>query len=208
MSLNNSSNVFLDSTPSNTNRFQVNVITESRESSAAVNDNADPPHYEETSFGDEGQNRFRISFRPGNQECYDNFLQTGETAKTDASFHAYDSHTNTYYLQTFGHNTVDAVPKIEYYRNTGSVSGPKVNRPSLLDIHEQLAKVSLRVQTSILLIPSGDSLLHKNLIRFINLFINVKVSNEEVYGKLSILLIQLFLVRDKQKIHERSFTNV
>ncbi|KAK2488810.1 hypothetical protein MC885_011502 [Smutsia gigantea] len=140
MSLNNSSNVFLDSVPSNTSRFQVNVINESHESSAAMNDNTDPPHYEETSFGDEAQNRFRISFRPGNQECYDNFLQNGETAKTDASFHAYDSHTNTHYLQTFGHNTVDAVPKIEYYRNTGSISGPKVNRPSLLEIHEQLAK--------------------------------------------------------------------
>ncbi|CAK7300733.1 Solute carrier family 12 member 1 [Vulpes lagopus] len=140
MSLNNSSNVFLDSVPGNSNRFQVNVINESHESSAAVDNNTDPPHYEETSFGDETQNRFRISFRPGNQECYDNFLQNGETAKTDASFHAYDSHTNTYYLQTFGHNTVDAVPKIEYYRNTGSISGPKVNRPSLLEIHEQLAK--------------------------------------------------------------------
>lgn len=146
MSLNNSSNAFLDSGPGNTNRFQVNVISESHESSAAVNSNADPPHYEETSFGDESQNRFRISFRPGNQECYDNFLQNGEMAKTDASFHAYDSHTNTYYLQTFGHNTVDAVPKIEYYRNTGSISGPKVNRPSLLEIHEQLAKVSLKVR--------------------------------------------------------------
>ncbi|XP_026374218.3 solute carrier family 12 member 1 isoform X3 [Ursus arctos] len=140
MSLNNSSTVFLDSVPGNSNRFQVNVINESHESSAAVDDNADPPHYEETSFGDETQNRFRISFRPGNRECYDNFLQNGENAKTDASFHAYDSHTNTYYLQTFGHNTVDAVPKIEYYRNTGSISGPKVNRPSLLDLHEQLAK--------------------------------------------------------------------
>lgn len=150
MSLNNSSNVFLDSVPSNTNRFQVNVIPESHESSAAAANNTDPPHYEETSFGDEAQNRFRVSFRPGKQECYDNFLQNGETAKTDASFHAYDSHTNTYYLQTFGHNTMDAVPKIEYYRNTGSVSGPKINRPSLLEIHEQLAKVSLRAPAGIL----------------------------------------------------------
>lgn len=141
MSLNTSSSVFLDPAPSNTNRFQVNVINEGPESSVAA-ENADPPHYEETSFGDEGQTRFRISFRPGKQECYDNFLQNGDTAKTDASFHAYDSHTNTYYLQTFGHNTMDAVPKIEYYRNTGSLSGPKVSRPSLLEIHEQLAKVS------------------------------------------------------------------
>lgn len=103
MSLNNSSNVFLDSVPSNTNRFQVNVINESHESSAAADNNPNPPHYEETSFGGEAQNRFRISFRPGKQECYNDFLQNGETAKTDATFHAYDSHTNTYYLQTFGH---------------------------------------------------------------------------------------------------------
>lgn len=132
-----------NSVPSSASRFQVHVINEGHGSAAAVGDSADPPHYEETSFGDEAQNRLRISFRPGNQECYDNFLQTGETAKTDTTFHAYDSHTNTYYLQTFGHNTMDAVPKIEYYRNTGSVSGPKVNRPSLLEIHEQLAKVSI-----------------------------------------------------------------
>ncbi|XP_027716727.1 solute carrier family 12 member 1 isoform X2 [Vombatus ursinus] len=140
MSMNNSSNVFLDAAPTHPNRFQVNVINESHESSAAADGNHDPPHYEETSFVDEAHNRLRISFRPGNQELYDNFLQNGETAKTDASFHAYDSHTNTYYLQTFGHNTMDAVPKIDYYRNTGSISGVKMNRPSLYEIHEQLAK--------------------------------------------------------------------
>uniref|UniRef100_A0A1D5QXV0 Solute carrier family 12 member 1 n=1 Tax=Macaca mulatta TaxID=9544 RepID=A0A1D5QXV0_MACMU len=158
MSLNNSSNIFLDSVPSNTNRFQVNVINENHESSAAANDNTDPPHYEETSFGDEAQKRLRISFRPGNQECYDNFLQSGETAKTDASFHAYDSHTNTYYLQTFGHNTMDAVPKIEYYRNTGSISGPKVNRPSLLEIHEQLAKNVAVTPSSADRVANGDGI--------------------------------------------------
>eukprot|EP00073_Rattus_norvegicus_P035406 XP_008760364.1 PREDICTED: solute carrier family 12 member 1 isoform X1 [Rattus norvegicus] len=133
-------NIPSNSVPSGASRFQVHVINEGHGSGAAMSDSTDPPHYEETSFGDEAQNRLKISFRPGNQECYENFLQTGETAKTDTTFHAYDSHTNTYYLQTFGHNTMDAVPKIEYYRNTGSVSGPKVNRPSLQEIHEQLAK--------------------------------------------------------------------
>ncbi|KAL4692171.1 hypothetical protein H8959_015981, partial [Pygathrix nigripes] len=126
--------------------------------SAVANDNTDPPHYEETSFGDEAQKRLRISFRPGNQECYDNFLQSGETAKTDASFHAYDSHTNTYYLQTFGHNTMDAVPKIEYYRNTGSISGPKVNRPSLLEIHEQLTKNVAITPSSADRVANGDGI--------------------------------------------------
>ncbi|XP_055476782.1 solute carrier family 12 member 1 isoform X1 [Psammomys obesus] len=154
MSVNTPSN----SVPGSTSRFQVHVINESHGSSAAVSDSAHPPLYEETSFGDEAQNRLRISFRPGNQECYDNFLQNGETAKTDTTFHAYDTHTNTYYLQTFGHNTMDAVPKIDYYRNTGSVSGPKVSRPSLLEIHEQLAKNVTVAPGSADRVANGDGL--------------------------------------------------
>ncbi|KAM9645300.1 solute carrier family 12 member 1 isoform 3-T3 [Trichechus inunguis] len=158
MSHNSSSSAFLEAVPSNAARFQVSVINENHESSAGADDGTDPPHYEETSFGDERQNRLRISFRPGNQECYDNFLQNGDTAKTDASFHAHDSHTNTYYLQTFGHNTVDAVPKIEYYRNSGSISGPKVNRPSLLDIHEQFAKNVAVAPGSADRVPNGEGM--------------------------------------------------
>lgn len=178
MSVNTPSN----SVPSSTSRFQVHVINEDRGCGAAVSESADPPHYEETSFGDEAQNRLRISFRPGTQECYDNFLQNGETAKTDTTFHAYDSHTNTYYLQTFGHNTMDAVPKIEYYRNTGSVSGPKVSRPSLLEIHEQLAKVSLKGTVTAL---------------------HLQWSKDEGCPMSSIFLTQLPLVPKKQKLYRR-----
>uniref|UniRef100_A0A663EFJ3 Solute carrier family 12 member 1 n=2 Tax=Aquila chrysaetos chrysaetos TaxID=223781 RepID=A0A663EFJ3_AQUCH len=137
MSMNNSPNVFLDP---NANRFQVNIINESHDNNETSQEDvgSDPPHYEETSFTDEAHNRLRISYRPGKRELYDNFLQNGE--KTEASLHPYDTHTKMYYLQTFGHNTVDPVPKIDYYRNTGSVSGNKLSRPSLLEIHEQLAK--------------------------------------------------------------------
>ncbi|NXF31452.1 S12A1 protein, partial [Nyctibius bracteatus] len=137
MSMNNAPNVFLDP---NANRFQVNIINESHDNSEASQEDvgSDPPHYEETSFTDEAHNRLRISYRPGKRELYDNFLQNGE--KTEASLHPYDTHTKMYYLQTFGHNTMDPVPKIDYYRNTGSVSGNKLSRPSLLEIHEQLAK--------------------------------------------------------------------
>ncbi|XP_060115837.1 solute carrier family 12 member 1 [Heteronotia binoei] len=134
--MNNSPNIFSDPSP---NRFQVNVINESHDST--VSSTGDPnPQYEETSFADEANNRLRVSFRPGNQELYDNFFQNGDTAKTNGSFYPYDTHSNTYYLKTFGHNTVDAIPKIDYYRNTGSISGAKMIRPSLMDIHEQLAK--------------------------------------------------------------------
>ncbi|KAM6119307.1 solute carrier family 12 member 1 isoform 1-T1 [Pterocles gutturalis] len=154
MSMNNSPNVFLDP---NANRFQVNIINESHDNNETSQEDvgSDPPHYEETSFTDEAHNRLRISYRPGKKELYDNFLQNGE--KTEASLHPYDTHTKMYYLQTFGHNTVDPVPKIDYYRNTGSVSGNKLSRPSLLEIHEQLAK-NIAVSTgSVERVANGES---------------------------------------------------
>uniref|UniRef100_A0A8C3IK40 Solute carrier family 12 member 1 n=1 Tax=Chrysemys picta bellii TaxID=8478 RepID=A0A8C3IK40_CHRPI len=138
MSMNNSPNIFLEPSP---NRFQVNVINESHDNNATPQEDADPPHYEETSFTEEAHGRHRISHRPGNRAFYENFLQNGDTVKSDGNLHPYDTHSNTYYLKTFGHNTVDAVPNIDYYRNTGSISGAKMNRPSLLEIHEQLAKL-------------------------------------------------------------------
>nr|XP_028561885.1 solute carrier family 12 member 1 isoform X3 [Podarcis muralis] len=137
MSMNNSPNVFLDPSP---NRFQVNVINESHDNSVQSQGDPDSQRYEETSFADDVSNRLRVGYRPENRELYDNFFQNGDASKTDGNFHPYDTHSNTYYLKTFGHNTMDAVPKIGYYRNTGSVSGVKINRPSLMDIHEQLAK--------------------------------------------------------------------
>uniref|UniRef100_A0A8C6YKW7 Solute carrier family 12 member 3 n=1 Tax=Naja naja TaxID=35670 RepID=A0A8C6YKW7_NAJNA len=94
-----------------------------------------------TSFAKDATKRLHISYRSGTQETYDRFFQNGDTAKTDGSFHPYDTHSNTYYLKTFGHNTMDVVPKINYYQNTGSIRGAKMNRPSLMDIHEHLAKV-------------------------------------------------------------------
>ncbi|XP_066184529.1 solute carrier family 12 member 1 isoform X3 [Sylvia atricapilla] len=154
MSMNNAPNVFLDP---NANRFQVNIINEDHDNNETAQEDvgSDPPHYEETSFTDETHNRLRISYRPGKRELYDNFRQNGE--KTEASLHPYDTHSKMYYLQTFGHNTMDPVPKIDYYRNTGSVSGNKLNRPSLLDIHEQLAK-NIAVSTgSVERVANGES---------------------------------------------------
>ncbi|KAM4893029.1 solute carrier family 12 member 1 isoform 1-T1 [Sylvia borin] len=154
MSMNNAPNVFLDP---NANRFQVNIINEDHDNNETSQEDvgSDPPHYEETSFTDETHNRLRISYRPGKRELYDNFRQNGE--KTEASLHPYDTHSKMYYLQTFGHNTMDPVPKIDYYRNTGSVSGNKLNRPSLLDIHEQLAK-NIAVSTgSVERVANGES---------------------------------------------------
>ncbi|NWH32954.1 S12A1 protein, partial [Chloropsis hardwickii] len=154
MSMNNVPNVFLDP---NANRFQVNIINEDHDNNETTEEDvgSDPPHYEETSFTDETHNRLRISYRPGKRELYDNFRPNGE--KTEASLHPCDTHSKMYYLQTFGHNTMDPVPKIDYYRNTGSVSGNKLNRPSILEIHEQLAK-NIAVSTgSVERVANGES---------------------------------------------------
>uniref|UniRef100_A0A8B9P9S4 Solute carrier family 12 member 1 n=1 Tax=Apteryx owenii TaxID=8824 RepID=A0A8B9P9S4_APTOW len=174
MSMNNSPNVFLDP---NANRFQVNIINESHDNNETSQEDvgSDPPHYEETSFTDEAHNRLKISYRPGKRELYDNFLQNGE--KTEASLHPYDTHSNMYYLQTFGHNTVDPVPKIDYYRNTGSVSGNKLNRPSLLEIHEQLAKL---LYSTSLLCSQVSSAWHKNVFVFCVILQNIAVNTSSV----------------------------
>ncbi|MEQ2218550.1 hypothetical protein XENOCAPTIV_004855 [Xenoophorus captivus] len=54
--------------------------------------------------------------------------------------HISDSHSNTYYMRTFGHNTIDAVPNIEFYRQTCAPFGEKLTRPSLSELHDELDK--------------------------------------------------------------------
>uniref|UniRef100_A0A8D2ITA8 Solute carrier family 12 member 1 n=1 Tax=Varanus komodoensis TaxID=61221 RepID=A0A8D2ITA8_VARKO len=137
MSMNNSPNVFSDPTH---HRFQVNVVNENHDNAGQLQGDPDLQGYDEAPLANEASNRLQISFRPGNRDVYDSIFQNGDPAKVDGSFHPYDAQSNTYYLKTFGHNTIDVVPKIDYYRNTGSLSGVKMNRPSLMDIHEQLAK--------------------------------------------------------------------
>ncbi|KAF7701293.1 solute carrier family 12 member 2 isoform X1 [Silurus meridionalis] len=75
-------------------------------------------------------------------------LQNGDTALSEGSVHSstgqqhyhYDTHTNTYYLRTFGHNTIDAVPKIDFYRQTAAPLGEKLIRPTLSELHDELDK--------------------------------------------------------------------
>ncbi|XP_074525687.1 solute carrier family 12 member 2 [Halichoeres trimaculatus] len=54
--------------------------------------------------------------------------------------HVSDSHSNTYYMRTFGHNTIDAVPNIDFYRQTAAPLGEKLSRPSLSELHDELDK--------------------------------------------------------------------
>lgn len=47
-------------------------------------------------------------------------------------------------VSAFGHDTLDRVPNIDFYRNAGSVSGHRAVRPSLQELHEVFQKVSAR----------------------------------------------------------------
>ncbi|KAG7498520.1 solute carrier family 12 member 2 isoform X1 [Solea senegalensis] len=75
--------------------------------------------------------------------------QNGDTVMSETSLHSstggqhhyhYDTQTNTYYLRTFGHNTIDAVPNIDFYRQTAAPLGEKLIRPTLSELHDELDK--------------------------------------------------------------------
>lgn len=69
-------------------------------------------------------------------------LHSGGGGSGHHQHYYYDTHTNTYYLRTFGHNTMDAVPRIDHYRHTAAQLGEKLLRPSLAELHDELEKVS------------------------------------------------------------------
>ncbi|XP_043916737.1 solute carrier family 12 member 2 isoform X2 [Protopterus annectens] len=110
-------------------RFRVNFVDPSSESSSpdqqVVGNNNLP-------------NEAAVSFQNG-----------GETVMSESSLHSssggqphyyYDTHTNTYYLRTFGHNTIDPVPRIDFYRHTAAQLGEKLLRPTLAELHDELDK--------------------------------------------------------------------
>lgn len=45
-------------------------------------------------------------------------------------------------VSAFGHDTLDRMPNIDFYRNAGSVSGHRAVRPSLQELHDVFQKVS------------------------------------------------------------------
>ncbi|XP_078252212.1 solute carrier family 12 member 2 isoform X1 [Rhinoraja longicauda] len=81
-------------------------------------------------------------------EAMNGYPQNGDTMLSEGSLHSsgtgaqhyYDTHSNTYYLRTFGHNTIDAVPRIDHYRHTVAQLGEKLIRPSLAELHDELDK--------------------------------------------------------------------
>ncbi|XP_028274253.1 solute carrier family 12 member 2 isoform X2 [Parambassis ranga] len=151
-------------TPSQS-RFQVDLVAEaagttddrspSSDASAAV---PEPPGADPGASGEEAKGRFRVvNFADPNgagsaaspEAPPAEGLQNGDTVMSETSLHSstggqhhyhYDTHTNTYYLRTFGHNTIDAVPNIDFYRQTAAPLGEKLIRPTLSELHDELDK--------------------------------------------------------------------
>lgn len=154
----------LGPTPSQS-RFQVDLVSEAAGASEGKPENPG-------AGGEEAKGRFRVvnfadpsgsgsgaSPEGGPPEG----LQNGDTVMSESSLHSstggqhhyhYDTHTNTYYLRTFGHNTIDAVPKIDFYRQTAAPLGEKLVRPTLSELHDELDKVGGPQGLDLLLGPS------------------------------------------------------
>ncbi|XP_074851139.1 solute carrier family 12 member 2 isoform X1 [Carettochelys insculpta] len=155
----------LGPTPSQS-RFQVDLVAEGF--GRAVADEPQEPGGQGGATGkgsDEAKGRFRVNFvdpSAGEESPAQHggvpegggvsFQNGGDTVLSEGSLHSgsggpgghhhyyYDTHTNTYYLRTFGHNTMDAVPRIDHYRHTAAELGEKLIRPSLAELHDELDK--------------------------------------------------------------------
>ncbi|KAJ3604927.1 hypothetical protein NHX12_026978, partial [Muraenolepis orangiensis] len=153
-------------TPSQS-RFQVDLVAEAAGAAAAAADDKSPisdastipTHDKATPAADgveEAKGRFRVvnfadpseAGSPPDAAPGEGF-QNGDTVMSETSLHSstggqhhyhYDTHTNTYYLRTFGHNTIDAVPNIDFYRQTAAPLGEKLIRPTLSELHDELDK--------------------------------------------------------------------
>ncbi|RXN37182.1 solute carrier family 12 member 2-like protein [Labeo rohita] len=149
-------------TPSQS-RFQVDLVSESAgDGETTVASDSSPPEYsavplsdgfrDSVAGGEEAKGRFRVvNFAASSPDAAPaESAQNGDTVMSEGSLHSstggqqhhhYDTHTNTYYLRTFGHNTIDAVPNIDFYRQTAAPLGEKLIRPTLSELHDELDKV-------------------------------------------------------------------
>ncbi|KAJ7412134.1 Solute carrier family 12 member 2 [Willisornis vidua] len=139
----------LGPTPSQS-RFQVDLVAEAPRKAGGDGEKG----------GEEAKGRFRVNFvdpsaggespgEPGGGGSEGAVQNGGDTVMSEGSLHSgghhhyyYDTHTNTYYLRTFGHNTMDAVPRIDHYRHTAADLGEKLLRPSLAELHDELDKTA------------------------------------------------------------------
>lgn len=129
----------LRSPGSSQSRFQVDPVADAPKT----------PPGARSSAGEESRGRLRsVNFLSPPDAAPDAGVN-GDTVRSEASLHSStgglshfsDTHSSTYYLRTFGHNTIDAVPNIDFYRNTAAPLGEKLLRPSLAELHDELDKV-------------------------------------------------------------------
>uniref|UniRef100_A0A672M015 Solute carrier family 12 member 9 n=1 Tax=Sinocyclocheilus grahami TaxID=75366 RepID=A0A672M015_SINGR len=125
----------LRSPGSSQSRFQVDPVADAPKT----------PPGSRSSAGEESKSRVRaVNFLNPSDAAPDAGVN-GDTVRSEASLHSSshfsDTHSSTYYLRTFGHNTVDAVPNIDFYRQTAAPLGEKLLRPSLSELHDELDKV-------------------------------------------------------------------
>uniref|UniRef100_A0AAY4B2J7 Solute carrier family 12 member 2 n=1 Tax=Denticeps clupeoides TaxID=299321 RepID=A0AAY4B2J7_9TELE len=147
---------FLGSGPTpSQSRFQVDLVAESAGAAAGDGDEKAAPSGDKAQEAEEAKGRFRVVnfVDPSGAVSPDaapaEGLQNGDTVMSETSLQSstggqqhyhYDTHTNTYYLRTFGHNTIDAVPNIDFYRQTAAPLGEKLIRPTLSELHDELDK--------------------------------------------------------------------
>uniref|UniRef100_H2RWD0 Solute carrier family 12 member 2 n=1 Tax=Takifugu rubripes TaxID=31033 RepID=H2RWD0_TAKRU len=146
-------------------RFQVDLVAESAGAAEDKSPSSDVsttvPSSDKSSApdGEEAKGRFRVvnfadprgaGSAASPEAPPAEGIQNGDTVMSETSIHSstggqhhyhYDTHTNTYYLRTFGHNTIDAVPNIDFYRQTAAPLGEKLIRPTLSELHDELDKV-------------------------------------------------------------------
>lgn len=119
---------------SSQSRFQVAVVSEAAPASADGSKAPEESKVRSRSVGflDSGMDIGLppdVSHEPDSASLHS--TGTGQTHVSD-----------TYYMRTFGHNTIDAVPNIEFYRQTAAPFGEKLTRPSLSELHDELDKVT------------------------------------------------------------------
>lgn len=104
-------------------RFQVNIVSENPEAAPKENKDKTSPIHSEPSSG--GQST------PMGNEDFDQSMA----------------------MQTFGQNTIEVMPSLDYYRNLFSTSATAKQRPTLHDLHEPI-KVSLLLRCDLFFFSS------------------------------------------------------
>ncbi|XP_066492928.1 solute carrier family 12 member 3 isoform X2 [Tiliqua scincoides] len=82
--------------------------------------------------------RFTISTLISTEDSSRGHYGQTDLAVSDTGLASHLTHNSTFYMRTFGYNTIDVVPAYEHYANTRLSSEMKKARPTLADLHSFL----------------------------------------------------------------------